>query len=260
LYLDNDRRSFCAELARLVADLDACKISGNSHNIFVVGPKGTGKSCFLQAFVAATQLVADHTLAVYLGIKSLGTSKSLVDHVADVWLQVYGEVIPLSIDRTQQVKDLLETLAKRCELHPHGRQLVLVIDEYHTLYSEDTPENQSCLAQASSLVKSIVGSTLIVVAGDSVCLREFGNKSALSSLMGRTNVRMLGPIVCRDDLRDYLNSIGTDVSKHIARSDSELDSLFLATGGIRQTIDEYLFAWQSKDSEGCAGHVYSTKA
>jgi hypothetical protein len=74
-FLDGDRLALVDDVGTLVGALDRGELDGNAFGRLVIGPKGTGKSSFLQALVLATQYLSRQILAVWCDVGS--THKSM---------------------------------------------------------------------------------------------------------------------------------------------------------------------------------------
>jgi hypothetical protein len=143
----------------------------------------------------------------------------------------------------------------------HGR-ILLVLDEYHTCYARKEGTADEFMAQVSCLVNNTGGDTVVFVAGSSVYLRNlcFGEapnplpEQKFPSYQGkvanlnskRTGVRSLGPSASRTEIARYLQSVSSPVAAAIAEDPRELETFFLATGGIRRSINAYLHAWNCR--------------
>jgi energy-coupling factor transporter ATP-binding protein EcfA2 len=247
VYCDADRLALVRDLGSVLDDLNSCRLVGNAHARMVTGPKGTGKSTLLQALVAAVQAVAANTLAVYVNVQHhwSGTPSCVL---AEAWEKTFGSPLVAEGDK----RDLDAVLRA---LRAKGHRALLVADEYHTLYCLQSADADPWLSQTNTLVNSTSGTVAVVVAGSCAYLHDlcFGHHrldprypayrgKMLSLNRERTQVRMVGPIQTRRELREFLMGYQPPPPPELLcdGNNPELDAFFLATGGVRRTIDRHL--------------------
>lgn len=243
-FLDGDRSALVEDIGSLVGGLDRGELEGNAFGRLVIGPKGTGKSSFLQALVLATQHLSRHILAVWCDVGS--THKSMLarspSRVIAHALQLAVPTIKIPAVCEDDVVLMLNFLAKL------GLRLFLVLDEFPVVFSLPADEGAAWTTQVYQMGQraSKPATHLCVIGGSAPYARAmcFGhlpvdphafpsyNGKACNLNSERFSVRMLGPLLSREAFEAFLSHSAPQKK----RSSEALVAAFVATGGVHRRL------------------------
>jgi hypothetical protein len=243
-FLDLDRRDYLKTTWPLVFRLHNGSISGNSHHRLIVGPKGTGKSSFLQAICLCVQKMLPSVVAVFLDFNDIIKSPNPQDasgYIFDALLACH--MIDASEAGDGTFRHLLELLLEK------KIKVYLTVDEYHAVYAITDQWGKDFMLSIYHMVNDRSGHFAVTVCGSSAYLRAlcFGKLNgsvenfpayiagACSLNSSRTGVSSLGPIVDRYEFRRYVEQYPS-LCRH-ASGEKDVEVLFLLTGGVRRTVD-----------------------
>ena len=263
VHVDADRAAFAADFASIVSDLDRGILLGNCHGRLVVGPKGTGKSSFLQALVLAVQKLAEHTIAIWVDAATADVGSpalAIMRGVAE--LLPVGLPIPHELVTAAENDDLPGVLDV---VFVMGLRVLLVVDEYPTVYSRPACVGDKWTRQVYAMGQRATSpqSHVVVLSGSAPYTRSmcFGklplDLAKYPSYLGRARnlnserfqVRTLGPIITAEGLRQFIQSwqppddmIAESDPRKLLRQQSALDGFFVTSGGNHRRMDDVLDA------------------
>lgn len=243
-FLDFDRRHYLKTLWPLLFRLHNGLISGNSHHRLVVGPKGTGKSSFLQAICQCVQRMLPSVVSVYLDFNDVIKSPN----PQDAYGYIFDALLACHMINASETKD--RTINVLSELLRNKKiKVYLTVDEYHAIYAITDQWGKSFMQSIYHMVNDHSGAFVVTVCGSSAYLRAlcFGKligpvekfpayiSVACNLNSSRTEVFTFGPIVEKNEFRRYVEQYPS-LCKH-ASGDADIEILFLLTGGVRRTVD-----------------------
>lgn len=250
-FLDEERRLFLNIILPVVYRLERNSISGNSHHRLVMGPKGTGKSSFLNAICLAIQYTCASVFAIYLDINDVlrGVEEVTLPQIVLRGLLQAGMISSQDIDN---VTNMIEFGNLVRMLRKKNLKVFLVIDEYHIAYCINTPRSNLFMLHVYHAINDRSGTLMVTVCGSSPYLRSLcfgksfprdvdmfpaycGHTCNLNST--RTHVHSLGPILLKNEFIQYVEQYQC-FSEQLRKDESNGSLLFLISGGIRETIDE----------------------
>ena len=274
-YIDKSRRAFISEFSYLARTLDFGRLSGNGSCRLVVGPKGTGKSTLLQALVIAVQMLATSTIAIYVDASKVAEFKSPLQVISDGIKGLLPKETNLpDFDAAVEAGDVGEALDI---INAMGLRILLVIDEYHTVYSLSRELGGIWTLQIYKLGLRDVHGHLVILSGSAPYMRSlcFGhsppNNPMFPSYMGkyqnlnsgRFQVRAIHPISDENDLKEYLATLKLEPPiKKLLNRKEVLNWIYVTSGGIYRLIDpaiQQLLATRQVISVSASyeqGHLY----
>eukprot|EP01041_Mallomonas_annulata_P000536 gene536-1024_t len=250
IYFDNSRDSYLEDFSVLVSELDIGGLSGNSHSRLIIGPNGNGKSTFLQALVFAVQKLATSIIAIWMDASWLANCFSPLQLIQRGLTKIFPSGVPLP-------PVFLEAVAKGSVpgvlkiLAAMKLRILLVIDEYHTIFT--LPEDKGGIWRDQIYVLSQRNSRyhMVILSGSSPYMRsmcyghhplDFDKYPSYPGIRqrlcpSRCRSLELSPISDKNDLRNYIASLipCTEAQKltieRLNKDESLLNVFYMMTGG-----------------------------
>eukprot|EP01038_Epipyxis_sp_PR26KG_P010339 gene10339-13890_t len=171
IYLDESRKSFFERHLKVIEDLISGKLKGrNRFRELLLGVKSVGKSTSIMAIRNFVNQKYPEVVCIH--IKYDGCDKLLSDVIMNVMLKKY----PNSEDELVTIKtiDIVHWKIEALEewLHRHNIKLLILLDEFHTVYRKAVTIGRVIVQELSAFADSSAGINHIIVTGSSSILRK----------------------------------------------------------------------------------------
>jgi hypothetical protein len=260
MLLYSDRINAVAELSLILHDLDSGKLTGNSTNHLVMGPKSVGKTSFLQGLVFAMQKLGKSTLSAYIDVSKHLDRDGPYDLIFDIFEKMF---------RTDVWQSLYEL--KHTELTDLGTlmnflvkvkwRIFLVLDEYSVVYTLPPEKGGKWIMQLSAIGNWSTSNNpvSVILSGSAPYLRSlcFGkmaqddiSRRDFPSYTGRANnlnsdrfhVIDIKPLSLKSDLTAAYHQLFRKNP-----SPRQLSDFYLYTGGFLRNFSAYRRIVRKKD-------------
>jgi len=260
MLLYSDRTDAVAELSLILRDLDSGKLTGNSSNHLLIGPKSVGKTSFLQGLVFAMQKLGKSTLSAYIDVSKHSHREGPYDLIFDIFEKMlpddaWQELNALKLTRLSNLEKLMIFLEKM------KWRIFLVLDEYSVVYTLPAEQGRKWIMQLSSIGNwsSSSNPVNVILSGSAPYLRSlcFGkmvlddiSRRDFPSYSGRANnlnsdrfhVIDIKPLYLKSDLIEaYHQLFGKRPTPR------QLCNFYLYTGGYLRNFSAYRRIVRRKD-------------